>query len=391
MSFYKDKTTMSRFFQITRISCWGCLALLLATMGAARSAEPEVLSFVSGTIVSLRGNILVVRPELRPVPVRIAFDDGTSIVFYERTTRASLQVGKRVSLSGTYTAKDGMEPRWMEIAEGVIPEPAKASDGLEIAPKGDFASLRGVVKSLQPLILTDDKGKDFSFDAPNLRSFWSAKSGDRNTLLIGTRIQASGKTSPDGVMQAKFILPERGQSPFGTMFGTVLSVRGNRIVIRPRFTQDKLPVALTIRCRLQSERRLDAATIKSLQHVTFWGEMRPLRGDPTKINPLTLTDFKALALLVGEGRYPSSQGDNAPQYVSGQIVAMNPVRLKVRDDQVLTVFPTAQMIVAQLFTATRRDLKPGTNALFVLSRRPDGSFETSDIVLNASPWVGYGG
>ena len=357
----------------------------------ARAQNADAPDFIKGTIVSLRGNILVVRPELRPVPARVAFDDSTLIIFYERTTRAALVTGQRVSVNGNYAVKNGLQPRFVEVTDARIPDERPASKGLEIAPDGNSASLRGVVQSLSPFVVTDDAGENFTFDLTPLRGVWRARLSDRNTLLIGTRIGVGGKTAPDGVTAAKFIYPERGQSPFGTMFGTILKTEDGKIQIRPRFTQDTLDVKLSGDVRIQREKRFDVETVKVGNNVTFWGEMRPMRGDPRNFDLRAMSDFKALVLLLGDGRYPVAQGEGAPIFVSGKIVSLDPVRLQKPDKTLLSILPTAQMPIVELTPATKRDLANGRDAMFVLSRQSDSSFVASEIVLNASPWVGYGG
>ncbi len=379
---------LTAIFTIAKILLCGALLFCAHHAHAQDSDAPDA---IKGTVVSLRGNILVIRPELRPVAQRVAFDDSTLILLSERSTRAALEVGKRVSVNGNYTAQNGLQPRWIEVAEGQIPQIYQESKGFQIAPDGNSASLRGVIKSMQPFVVTDDAKTDFTFDLTNLRSVWRARRGDRNTLLIGTRLYLTGKTAPDGVTAAKMIFPERGQSPFGTMFGTITKVASGKIEIRPRFTQDTLAVALAKNLRLQREKRFDENVVGVGNSVTFWGEMRPMRGDPKLFDTRLMSDFKALVLLMGAGRYPAAQNEGAPQFVSGKIVSLDPVRLQKTDKTLLTILPTAQMPIVELSPATTRDLKVGDDAMFVLSRQSDDSFVASEIVLNASPWVGYGG
>lgn len=300
-----------RFFHLQRFFVATVCALFLCCAArVARAQNADAPDSIKGTIVSLRGNILVVCPELRPVPERVAFDDSTLIVFYGRTTGASLAVGQRVAVNGNYTVQNGLQPRFVEVTDVRIP---------------------------------DDAGEDFSFDSTPLRGVWRARVGDRNALLIGTRISVGGKTAPDGVTAAKFIYPERGQSPFGTMFGTIHKTDGDKIQIRPRFTQDTFDVKLEREVRIQREKRFEAETIKAGSNVTFWGEMRPVRGDPRNFDLRAMSDFKALVLLLGDGRYPVAQGEGAPIYITGKIVSLNSVHLRKPDKTLLSILPTAQM------------------------------------------------
>jgi hypothetical protein len=49
------------------------------------------------------------------------------------------------------------------------------------------------------------------------------------------------------------------------------------------------------------------------------------------------------------------------------------------------------MVIARLTALAERDIKAGDDSMFVLSRRPDGSFDASTVIVDAPPWVGYGG
>jgi hypothetical protein len=49
------------------------------------------------------------------------------------------------------------------------------------------------------------------------------------------------------------------------------------------------------------------------------------------------------------------------------------------------------MVIARLTALAERNLKVGGDSMFVLSRRADGSFDASTVIVDAPPWVGYGG
>jgi hypothetical protein len=176
------------------------------------------------------------------------------------------------------------------------------------------------------------------------------------------------------------------------MFGTITAVRGNKIEIRPRFTVDKLEVTLKPAYHLMRQVTLPENSIKTGQRVTFWGELRSQSGARRMAPGEKPSDLKALALLLGSNRLPSAQGDNAPRYLSGQLLSLEPhVQLKLPHGQIIRVLPTAQMPIARLDNVDTSQIRTGQEAMFVLSRRNDGGFETATIILDASPWVGYGG
>jgi hypothetical protein len=66
------------------------------------------------------------------------------------------------------------------------------------------------------------------------------------------------------------------------------------------------------------------------------------------------------------------------------------VQLKLANGKRINVTIPAQMPVVRLLTCGPADVKPGTEAMLVLTRNASGGFETKAIMLDASPWVGYG-
>lgn len=365
------------------------MAIRCLTGWGAETAQDN--AWVQGTIVSVRGNILVIRPQWRPKLKRVAFGNKTEIALFERATRSALKTGRRIALGGRYSATEGLRVNWVEVIEApgfTMPK----YDGLIFNKERTYANGGGTLKSVSPFIFTDDKGKEFKADISKLRGVWRMTRGDRNQLLIGTRVEVQGQDMPDDVLRASHIYPDRSQAPFGTMFGSILSIKGKQIEIRPRFTNDKLLVSLKPGCRFMQQVTLPENAIKVGQRLTFWGERRGQAGGLQLDNGDKPSDVKALALLLGNNRFPSAQGENAPRYYTGQLISLEPnVRLKLPNGQVIRVLPTAQMPIARLDTLTANALRPGQEAMFVLSRHKNGSFDSSTIILNASPWVGYGG
>jgi hypothetical protein len=76
---------------------------------------PEPMTFLQGTVVSLRGNILVIRPTLRPKQERVAFDERTEITSYNRTDKTKLKPGQRIGVGGSYNEKEGISVRWIRV------------------------------------------------------------------------------------------------------------------------------------------------------------------------------------------------------------------------------------------------------------------------------------
>src|SRR5207253_1082063 len=99
-------------------------------------------------------------------------------------------------------------------------------------------------------VITDDAGTDIAAKLDNVQSVMTAVPGDRNTLLIGVRIEAAGTLAPDGVLQAEIISPSPDRAKAGTMFGTITRVQGNMLEVRPRYMSDTINVVCEQNCIL---------------------------------------------------------------------------------------------------------------------------------------------
>src|SRR5205085_2684074 len=96
--------------------------------------------------------------------------------------------------------------------------------------------------------------------------------------------------------------------------------------------------------------------------VTFWGDQRNHPGDE---NPST--DLLAFALIIGDGRYPRSEGQSGGLYLSGRIASLEPdVKLRLTGGETIKVIIPAQVPIARLVRASRSD-----DAITRNSRRSD--------------------
>lgn len=368
--------------------CLSLIALVSGRIGAQTppqqaAEETEMM----GTIVSIRGNILVLRPSLRPVLTRFSFGPKTAIFSFERSSLTALKPGMRLQMGGRYSKADGFRPFFIEAAEPQLGNLARRSTGFADAKEGEFLMTTGNLKSVQPFVFTDDEGKEYAAKLDNLRGVFHDVPSDASGLLIGVRVRIVGRRAPDGVVQASLISPDRNFSAVGSMFGEVVRVRGNTLQIRPRYTSDTLEVTCPSTCELLRQITLDPDTIRVGAAVTFWGQQRNHPWDQPRS-----TDLLATALILGNRCYPKAEGDEGGVFLTGRITALEPsVMLTRRNGETIHVIIPAQMPVARLEPIQKSDLKPGSQGMFVLTRRPDGSFAATHIILDASPWVGYGG
>jgi hypothetical protein len=369
----------------------GLLAVLGAVvLSAAPRARAEVvqMSNVFGNIVSIRGNILEIRPSLRHVMARVAIDDKTSIVGEKQIERKALKPGVRALVYGDYNEKGGFKPFYMEVTDAPSGMMARKSHGLTIVKEYNIAYCVGDIKSVAPFVLSDGDGKDVPADIEHIRRITSMVSLGRGVLMIGSSIRASGPKAADGVVKAVEIATmDRGEfvKP-GTMFGKVLAIHGGALTVLPRYSSETAEVTLAPGCIIQQQTSLDPDTVKVGDPVTFWA-----RSEVNWRNDTATGRLLAVALLVGKERYPSVLVEGAQgTLLSGRLSSLDPVQVKLPSGKYATIYVPGQMPVARVSNKRIADLKPGAEAMFLLTPRKDGGFDAQAVILDASPWLGYG-
>src|SRR3954447_25510601 len=108
----KLNTRKHSFVLIASIAAAVCFAYLPGNPARGDDDKGEVY----GTIVSVRGNILEIRPFLRPKNVRVAIDDKTVVIEEMHTTLSYFKPGMRVMSGGPYSKPTGYVPNWVEGA-----------------------------------------------------------------------------------------------------------------------------------------------------------------------------------------------------------------------------------------------------------------------------------
>jgi hypothetical protein len=359
------------------------VTVLAASAAALADGEGEK-GEVFGTVVSIRGNILHIRPSLRPKLTRVSFSDQTEIMTYRRVGKDFLKPGMRVGMGGIYSEKDGYHPFWVEAAKDPVGYLKDKAEGIKPEPGGGWARATGTLKTVDPFVFTDDNGKEYTAVLDKTRGFFEDYRADRNGILIGTRLMATGPIAPDGVMQATTIAPDKDYAATGMMFGEITGVKGRTLTVVPRYTNDPIEVTLADGCTLQREIKVDPDIIGVGDIVTFWGQ-RPQE-------PGSKKELHAIALLLGDGRYPASNDpEEGGVFITGTLTSLDPVQLLLPDQTTLAVGIPAQMPIAQLVRIKEGDLKPKSRGMLVLQRGDDGKFTATTVILDASPWVGYGG
>src|SRR5476651_228945 len=90
---------------------------------------------LEGLILSVRGNIFVVRPTLRPRNVRVLIGPTTEVSREERTTSAAFKQGIRVAIGGSFNRVTGFQPFFINCGDKAI-GPLSAPDAPLPASEG---------------------------------------------------------------------------------------------------------------------------------------------------------------------------------------------------------------------------------------------------------------
>jgi hypothetical protein len=204
----------------------------------------------------------------------------------------------------------------------------------------------------------------------------------RSELLIGTNIHVTGRTGPNGILNADEIMPmdDYSAAPPGAMFGKIVSAGAGVLQIRPRYSTDIVSVHLAPACTIQQQIPVNPDSVKAGDTVTFWAMQIPWMRQPA-----------AIMLFVGGGCYPPLlAGNGRDVFLTGRLDSIDPTRLTPAGGRRITLTMPPHLTVARILPKTVQDLKPGSDAMFVLAADPAGGFTARAIVLDATPWPGYG-
>lgn len=357
--------------------------LLIPILSMSLMVQGPEESRVEGLILSVRGNIYVVRPSLRPRNVRVLISPETEVSSEVPSAMSALKPGMRVSIGGTFNAKEGFRPFFITSGNG----PMGSLSAPDAAPPSQpgFGFGTGTLVSVQPFVYKTKDEKTFKIVNLERASVWKVVKTPRQDLLIGTRVTVLGKPAADGVIQAKSVSPDRGATQPGTMFAVLKRVKSGELVIRPKYSLEDVTVSIPSGIKIQREVRIEPDTVKIGQPMTLWASPRPDYPGLPKDGALI-----GFALLKGAGRYPKSTDATSGAYFPGAISQLEPdVKFRSNGKTYPLIVP-AQFIVAEIKSASIQDLKPGQPLMLTLKRQPNGKWRATQIILNASAWVGYG-
>jgi hypothetical protein len=370
-----------------------CCALC-AGEAPAQSDEARV----EGVIVSVRADVLQVRPRYSTQLTRVLVDDKTAIRKGEMVSLEKLEVGTLLFGFGEFDEKGGLTPRFFQVVEERTGFFGMKLRGPRGTGYGRSAMFGGKVKSLKPLTLTDDDGQDTTLTLGPFVPIMRQAKASRESLLVGQAIGAEGGKTTDGLLHAKQIEIQQfpGGGPFGdggAVFGTVVSVQGGTIEVRPRFGDTAVQATLGENASLQRQLTVDPDTVKTGATLTVQGRL----GDGTPEVPTSMT---ASVLLLGKQSYPKAnaggffamvRGGGKDVTCTGTVASLRPFVLTLESGASVTVTIPGQVPVVDLRPATLAEVKPGEKILLVGAEGKEGGMVARTVVLGASSIVGFGG
>jgi hypothetical protein len=397
-------------------------SLLLLLLPAAVWAQGDEAR-VEGVIVSVRADVLQVRPRYSTQLTRVLLDDKTEIRKGEMVGLDKIEAGTLLFGFGEVDEKGGLTPRFLQV----VVERTGFFGGKLRGPRGTgygrSAMFGGTVKSVKPLTLTDDDGKEMTLTlGPFVPILRQGKTG-REALLVGQSIGAEGKKTTDGLVHAEQIEIQQfpGGGPGGdggAIFGKVVSVQGGTVEVRPRFGDATIQATLAENASLQRQVTVDPESVKIGDNLTVQGRL--VEGSTSA--PARVT---ASVLLLGKQSYPKASsggffamvmgGGRGDVTCTGTVASLNPFVLTLaagsgpgeptRGPTVgigsadgglpggssVTVTIPGQVPVVELRPVTLAELKPGDRILLVGAEGKEGGMVAKTLVLGASPIVGFGG
>ncbi len=361
-----------------------------------------------GTITSIQGNRLQVKPFGEGNPIVVIISSDTDLFRAETVPLSGLKPGEKVVLIGR-ESEDGTGPfQAFRIQAG---EPGRGP-----RPGGGFIQrLEGVVKSTNPLVVTVD-GKDRQVN-------YLGDSVDRRVnlqpsqLKIGDWVTVVGEQGAEGI-NARFVrvgIPaELGRVP-----GQVVSVEGNILTVQVRFPEERQVKVNLEKANLYHFEQQEPSQLKEgdkvrvvvrptnqerqLAILIFTGEVEGLdqelnmlfRGGPRMMRP-GMGGPGGPPAGPPEGQGPGGPGGpgpgRRPQVLQGEIASTDPLTLKA-EGKTITLQLSGQTRILKGTKAAISDLKAGEFVFVKGDPNPDGSITGKVVVtgLPAPPQRGGGG
>lgn len=360
-----------------------------------------------GVIVSIRGDVLQIRPGASPKLERVLIDSGTVFTTMQMTGLDKIKPGTRVGGMGEMDDKGRVKVQMLMAGDEGGQPFGSGGRGIQSMGIGRQAQVNGTVKSVKPLVLVDGEGNPLPITFGEFTPVMASLTVHRDRLLVGTMISAEGERTVDRLLRAASVRIIGGFAPGGpggpgagipgmnggATFGTVISVKKAQLKIQARFAEEPSTVLLTAGTLVQRQVTLDPDGIKAGDRITCQGR----RSGGTYEAP---TSMVAAVVMPGKQRYPRvggggmmpmMRGGSGPgMTLTGRVVSLLPFVVRRDDGREVTIVLPGQTPYVDLRPAMAADLKPGAKIVAITEGGGGGATATR-ILIGASPIAGFGG
>jgi len=351
-----------------------CLIVLLAGSAWAGEAPPP-----AGIVVSIRGNILEVQPAWLTGHVRLMIDEKTKFVEELLTPVRRVPIGTRMVVFGNNDPKEGLTGFYLMAGDLKSQGFGGKLSGIMQSQWGSYWG--GVVKSVRPLVLTDDDGKDITTQRLQAHVVHFDKHASINELLIGSKISYVSDRTQGGILHCTSLGLTSSPGKAGVLFATVVSNTGGKLTVIPRFGSTPVDIAVPASCKVQRQVTLDADTIKAGDTISAWG---------VTVQGRDSNGLVAFAMMRGKKLFPIASNDaGAPdRSVTGVVKYLSPFTLKV-DKGPLPIYVTGQTPLVDFAPASAGHLRKGDMVMLMVSKTSTGVLTASYVLVDASPIIAF--
>jgi len=355
------------------VSLLGLFAALSKPARAGEAPPP------AGIIVSIRGNILEVQPAWLTGHQRLMIDEKTKFVEELLTPVRRVPIGTRMVVFGSNNPKEGLTGFYMIAGDLKSQGFGAKLSGIMQSQWGSYWG--GVVKSVRPLVLTDDDGKDITTAHLQAHVVHFDKAASVSELLIGTKISYVSDRTQGGIHHCTSIGLTSSPGKAGVLFATVVANAGRKLTVIPRFGSTPVDITVPASCKVQRQVTLDADAIKPGDTVSAWGV--PMQGRDNN-------GLIAFAMMRGKKLFPiaSNEAGAPDRNVTGVVKYLSPFTLTV-DKGPLPVYVTGQTPLVDFAPASASHLHKGDMVMFVVSKTSTGILSARYILVDASPIIAF--
>lgn len=349
--------------------------LLVLSMPSVRAGSPPP---ASGIVVSIRGDILEIQPAWLTGHQRLMVDKKTSVVEELIPPLSKTPIGTRVVIFGRGDLKSGLTAFY--IIAGDLKSQGFGGKLVGVMNSQWGIYYGGVLKSADPLIVTDDNGTDIRTAMVHARGVHYTRVASIDDVLIGGKITYNSDRTTGGIRHVTDISISSTPGKPGVLFATVVSAGGGKLTVVPRFGSTPADVMVSPSCPVQRQITLDGDTIKLGDTVSAWGIPVQGRG----------MGLVAYALMRGVKTFPivSTSADASDKSVTGFVKSLSPFTLAVTGKP-LPIYVTGQTPLVDFAPSSVGHLRKGDMVMLLVAKRPQGGMMATYILVDASPILAF--